>query len=403
MTVTNNPAWQALAGHSTGTLRELFAQDPGRGSRMVVEAAGLALDYSKQRVTAETIDLLVALADAVDLAGHREAMFRGDHINTTEDRAVLHTALRLPREATLVVDGVDVVAEVHAVLDRMAAFSDKVRSGQWTGHTGKPIRNVVNIGIGGSDLGPVMAYEALKHYSRPRHDLPVRLQRRRHRLRRGGHRPRPGGDAVHRLVEDLHHPGDDEQRALRTDLAARGPGRRVRGGQALRRGVDQRRGGVRVRHRHRANVRLLGLGGRSLLDGLGHRAVDDAGHRPGQLRRHAGRLPRDGRALPHRAHRREPAGADGLAVGVEPELPRPADLRGAAVRAVPQAFPRLPAAADHGVQRQVGAARRAAGGLRDGRDLLGRAGHQRPALVLPADPPGHVDDRLRLHVLPRSP
>ena len=166
MTVTNNPAWQALAGHSTGTLRELFAEDPERGSRMVVEAAGLALDYSKQRVTAETIDLLVTLADSVDLAGHREAMFRGDHINTTEDRAVLHTALRLPRDATLVVDGADVVAEVHAVLDRMAAFSEKVRSGQWTGHTGQPIRNVVNIGIGGSDLGPVMAYEALKHYSR---------------------------------------------------------------------------------------------------------------------------------------------------------------------------------------------------------------------------------------------
>lgn len=125
----------------------------------------MTLDYSKQRVTAGTMDLLVGLADAVDLAGRREAMFTGQHINSTEDRAVLHTALRLPRDATLVVDGVDVVAEVHEVLDRMAAFSDKVRSGEWKGHTGKPIRNVVNIGIGGSDLGPVMAYEALKHYS----------------------------------------------------------------------------------------------------------------------------------------------------------------------------------------------------------------------------------------------
>jgi glucose-6-phosphate isomerase len=165
MSVSENPAWQALAEHSTGTLRELFAQDPQRGAQMVVEGAGVVLDYSKQRVTPETVDLLVALADAVDLAGHREAMFTGKHINSTEDRAVLHTALRLPRDATLEVDGVDVVAEVHAVLDRMAAFSDKVRSGQWTGHTGKRIRNVVNIGIGGSDLGPVMAYEALKHYS----------------------------------------------------------------------------------------------------------------------------------------------------------------------------------------------------------------------------------------------
>jgi glucose-6-phosphate isomerase len=165
MSVTENPAWQALSQHTTGTLRELFDEDPLRGETMVVEGAGLTLDYSKQRVTAQTVDLLVALADAVDLAGHREAMFTGAHINSTEDRAVLHTALRLPRNATLEVDGADVVAEVHQVLDRMAAFSDTVRSGEWTGHTGKRIRNVVNIGIGGSDLGPVMAYEALKHYS----------------------------------------------------------------------------------------------------------------------------------------------------------------------------------------------------------------------------------------------
>ena len=165
MSVSENPAWQALTQHSTGTLRELFDDDPQRGEQMVVEGAGVTLDYSKQRVTAGTMDLLVGLADAVDLAGRREAMFTGQHINSTEDRAVLHTALRLPRDATLVVDGVDVVAEVHEVLDRMAAFSDKVRSGEWKGHTGKPIRNVVNIGIGGSDLGPVMAYEALKHYS----------------------------------------------------------------------------------------------------------------------------------------------------------------------------------------------------------------------------------------------
>ncbi len=166
MSVSENPAWQALAQHTPGTLRDLFEQEPDRGERMVAEGAGLTLDYSKQRVTAQTVDLLVALADAVDLAGHREAMFTGEHINVTENRAVLHTALRLPSDATLEVDGADVVAEVHEVLARMAAFSDKVRSGQWTGHTGQPIRNVVNIGIGGSDLGPVMAYEALKHYSK---------------------------------------------------------------------------------------------------------------------------------------------------------------------------------------------------------------------------------------------
>ncbi len=166
MSVTQNPAWQALAAHTTPSLRELFATAPDRGSDLVVEGAGITLDYSKQRVTAQTVDLLVALAEGVDLAGRREAMFLGEHINTTEDRAVLHTALRLPRDSSLVVDGVDVVAEVHAVLDRMAAFSQRVRSGEWTGHTGLPITNIVNIGIGGSDLGPVMAYEALKHYSR---------------------------------------------------------------------------------------------------------------------------------------------------------------------------------------------------------------------------------------------
>ena len=131
-----------------------------------MEAAGLYLDYSKNRITDETLRLLLELAEEADLTGRRESMFRGDHINVSEDRAVLHVALRMPPESSLVVDGVDVVKEVHAVLDKMSAFAERVRSGEWTGHTGKPIRNVVNIGIGGSDLGPVMAYEALRHYSR---------------------------------------------------------------------------------------------------------------------------------------------------------------------------------------------------------------------------------------------
>jgi glucose-6-phosphate isomerase len=163
-------AWAAVREHhgriGDRTLRELFADDPGRGERLVAEGAGLYLDFSKHRVTDETISLLVALAEASGLRERIDAMFRGEHINVSEDRAVLHVALRMPREASLVVDGVDVVAEVHAVLDRMAAFSDRVRSGEWTGHTGAPIRNVINIGIGGSDLGPVMAYEALRHVSR---------------------------------------------------------------------------------------------------------------------------------------------------------------------------------------------------------------------------------------------
>ena len=163
-------AWQALAAHHETikdvTLRELFASDATRGESLTAEGAGLFLDYSKNRITAETLQLLVQLAEERDLAGRRAAMFRGDHINVSEDRAVLHTALRLPKSATLHVDGQDVVKDVHEVLDRMAAFSDDVREGRWLGHTGKRIKNVVNVGIGGSDLGPVMAYEALKHYAK---------------------------------------------------------------------------------------------------------------------------------------------------------------------------------------------------------------------------------------------
>ncbi len=162
-------AWQALEAHHAAIaprhLRELFAEDPTRGETMVAEGAGLYLDYAKHRITAETVGLLVALAEERGLAERIEAMFTGAHINVSEDRAVLHTALRLPREAELVVDGQDVVRDVHEVLDRMAGFSERIRSGDWTGHTGRPIRAVVNIGIGGSDLGPVMAYEALRHYA----------------------------------------------------------------------------------------------------------------------------------------------------------------------------------------------------------------------------------------------
>ncbi len=147
-------------------LRQIFADDPDRGERLTAEAAGLYLDYSKHRITDETLALLRRLAEERGLAKRIEAMFRGEKINVTERRAVLHVALRAPAGERIVADGVDVVPEVHAVLDRMAAFSEEVRSGRWHGHTGRPIRNVINIGIGGSDLGPVMAYEALRHYSR---------------------------------------------------------------------------------------------------------------------------------------------------------------------------------------------------------------------------------------------
>src|SRR5215471_647968 len=162
-------AWSALANHLTQIhdvhLRELFAQDPRRGDRLTAEAVGIFLDYSKNRVTDETLRLLVQLAEQRDLARRIEAMFKGDKINTTEKRAVLHVALRAPKGASILVDGVNVVPGVHSVLDKMADFSNRVRSGAWTGYSGARIRNVVNIGIGGSDLGPVMAYEALKYYS----------------------------------------------------------------------------------------------------------------------------------------------------------------------------------------------------------------------------------------------
>jgi glucose-6-phosphate isomerase len=167
--LTSSRAWKALAAHHLELrdrhLRDLFASDPGRGERLAAEAAGLYLDYSKQRVTDDTLALLMRLAREGGLRERIDAMFRGERINVTEDRAVLHVALRMPRGASIVVDGVNVVDAVHEVLDRMAAFAERVRSGSWKGHTGQRIRNVVNIGIGGSDLGPVMAYEALRHYS----------------------------------------------------------------------------------------------------------------------------------------------------------------------------------------------------------------------------------------------
>lgn len=167
--LTKRPQWQALTKHYESIrgkhLRELFAADPQRGQQLTLEADGLYLDYSKNRITSQTIELLVDLAKACELPERVAAMFAGDKINITEDRAVLHTALRAPRTAKVVVDGVNVIPEVHAVLDKMSNFCQRVRSGQWLGQTGKPIRNVVNIGIGGSDLGPVMAYEALRHFS----------------------------------------------------------------------------------------------------------------------------------------------------------------------------------------------------------------------------------------------
>ena len=168
-TITSSPTWQALAAHfekiQSQHLRQLFADDRQRGERLAVEAAGIYLDYSKNRINNETLTLLLQLAEQADLKARIDGMFRGDKINSTENRAVLHVALRAPRDSSIMVDGENVVPEVHKVLDAMSGFANRVCSGEWKGHTGKRIRNVVNIGIGGSDLGPVMAYEALKPYS----------------------------------------------------------------------------------------------------------------------------------------------------------------------------------------------------------------------------------------------
>jgi glucose-6-phosphate isomerase len=167
--LTDRRAWKSLRAHYEKVrglhLRDLFANDPGRGERMTVEAAGLFLDYSKNRITDETFQLLIRLAEESGLQARIDAMFHGEKINVTEKRAVLHVALRTPKGTSIAVDGEDVVPEVHAVLDKMSDFSNRVRNGEWKGHTGKRVRNIVNIGIGGSDLGPVMAYEALRHYS----------------------------------------------------------------------------------------------------------------------------------------------------------------------------------------------------------------------------------------------
>src|SRR5437667_9000947 len=167
--LTERPAWKALRTHydfiRTLSLRRLFADDPKRGERLAIDGAGFYLDYSKNLVTDETLKLLIKLAEESDLRSRIEAMFRGDKVNVTENRSVLHIALRAPRGMSILVDGENVVPQVQGVLDKMSIFSDRVRVGEWKGYTGKRIRNIINIGIGGSDLGPVMAYEALKYYS----------------------------------------------------------------------------------------------------------------------------------------------------------------------------------------------------------------------------------------------
>ncbi len=217
--VTETPEWRALAAHHEEVrelhLRDLFAADAERGERLAVEADGVYLDYSKNRITDETVRLLLELARRAGLRERIDAMFRGEKINITEDRAVLHVALRAPEGAVIDVDGENVVPLVHAVLRKMADFSERVRSGAWTGHTGKRVRNVVNIGIGGSDLGPSMAAEALRDFSR--RDMTFRFVSNVDGTDfwECTHDLDPGRDAVRGVVEDVHHARDAHQRAHR--------------------------------------------------------------------------------------------------------------------------------------------------------------------------------------------
>ena len=313
--LTQRPAWKALEAHyqtiKDTHLRELFAQDPRRGERLTLGDAGIYLDYSKNRVTDETIRLLLGLAEECGLRERADAMFRGDKINVTERRAVLHTALRAPRDAVIDVDGQNVVPEVHAVLDRMAAFSDRVRSGDWKGYTGKRITTVINIGIGGSDLGPVMAYTALRHYSQ--RDITCRFV------------SNVDGTDLAEAVRDA----DPEQTLFIISSKTFTTLETLTNARSARDWFLKTAGDETAVAKHfaavstnAAEVEKFGIdtanmfgfwdwvGGR-YSSRLGHRPLADARDRADRLREMLDRLARDGRALPHRPLRAQPAGAAG--------------------------------------------------------------------------------------------
>ena len=378
-------------------LKELFADDPKRGERLVVEAAGLYFDYSKHRVTDETIRLLLALADEIGLRGRIDAMFRGDKINVTEKRAVLHIALRAPRGVSIGVDGDDVVPKVHEVLDRMADFSARIRDGSWKGHTGKRIRNIINIGIGGSDLGPVMAYEALRHYSDRK--LTVRFV------------SNVDGTDFAEATRDLD-PAEtlfivssktfttletmtNAHTARDWSLAALGDDKAVakhfvavstNAAEVTKFGIDTKN--------------MFGfwdwVGGRYSMDsaiGLSTMIAVGADNFRAMLSGfHA--IDEHFRTAPFARNLPVLMGLLGVWYN---------DFFGAQTVAVLpyeqylKRFPGLPAAAHDGIERQARHARRRGRRLPDRTDLLGRARHQRPALVLPANPPGHETDPMRLH------
>ena len=367
-------AEDALRDDAASASAAAFRRGSPARRAIAAEAAGLYLDYSKNRITDETLRLLLDLAGECGLRARIDAMFRGEKINVTERRAVLHVALRAPKDERILVDGVDVVPAVHAVLDQMAAFSDRIRSGQWLGHTGKRIRNVVNIGLGGSDLGPVMAYQALRHYSQ--RDLRFRFV--------------SNVDATDfvEATRDL----DAEETLFIISSKTFTTLETVTNAHAARAWSLRTLGDERAVGRHFVavstnaeevakfgiesgqHVRLLGLGRRPLFDGFRDRAVDDDRHRPGAFPRDARGLPRDGRAFPHRALRAQPAGAHGIALRLVQQLLRRANGGRAAVRSISRTAAGLPAATDDGEQRQARHARRRARRLSDLADLWGERG-----------------------------
>ena len=400
--LTQRAAWKALEAHHKNIrelpLRKLFADDPKRGERMTAEAVGLYLDYSKNRITDETLKLLLQLAEESGLRERIDAMFRGEKINITENRAVLHVALRAPREESIIVDGENVVPQVHAVLDKMAEFSNRLRSGAWKGHTGKRIRNVINIGIGGSDLGPVMAYEALKHYSE-------RAMTFRFVSNVDG---TDFAEAVHDLdpaetlfiissktfttletMTNAHTArdwllaglGNDEKSIARHFVAVS-----TNATDVAKFGIDTANmfefwDWVGGRYSMES---AIGLSTMIAIGPENFRAMLDGSH---QMDEHFRTAPFE-RNLPVLM---------GLLGGLVQRLLRRGDRCGIALRAIPEALPGLSAAIDDGEQRQARHARWKQSCLRYRSHLLGRAGNQRPAFLLPVDPSGNQADSIRLH------
>jgi glucose-6-phosphate isomerase len=385
MSLTDRPAWRALQDHyeniRSAHLRDLFAADPSRGDHFVIEAAGLYFDYSKHRITAETLQLLLALAEECGLRSHVDAMFRGDKINRTENRAVLHIALRAPRNQSILVDGHDVIPDVHAVLDHMAVFANRVRTGQWLGYTGKHIRNIINVGIGGSDLGPVMAYKALRHYSD--RTMTFRFVSNV-----------DGTDFVEATrdldpAETLFIISSKTFTTLETMTNAHSARDWLLASLHDDKAVANHFVAVST---NAAEVAKFGIntdnmfgfwdwvGGRYSMDsaiGLSTMLAVGPDHFRAML---------DGFHAMDEHFRTAPF-AQNLPV-----------LMG--LRSVSRTLPSLLAATDDGVQRQARHARRGQRQLSDRADLLGRARHQWPALLLPADSSGLQVDSLRFHRLP---